>query len=213
MAVTNWKGAGTAATVDRDGKNSWAYVNNVKADDANDTHVTPGKLTYSDWLRLTNFGFSTSDIPEGSSIDGVEVGINRCDTAYDALVRDSALYLRKTSGQVGDNKASATIWPEDIPAYAYYGGAADTWNANLGESDIRNSNFGIDLSGYKGDGAGICRVYYIKIRIYYTVTGNPYPVDWLKKKVISGYNCFINAYLHAKRKGYDPLKLPDGTTW
>lgn len=41
--------------------------------------------------------------------------------------------------------------------------------------------------------------------------GNPYPIDWLKKKVISGYHCFMGGYMDAKRKSYDPLKLPNGT--
>lgn len=41
--------------------------------------------------------------------------------------------------------------------------------------------------------------------------GNPFPIDWLKKKVITGYHCFMGGYLNAKRTGYDPLKLPDGT--
>lgn len=51
-----------------------------------------------------------------------------------------------------------------------------------------------------------------RLEVEYTLAP-PYPVPWLKKKVISGYHCFMNAYLHAKRKGYDPLKLPDGTTF
>ena len=43
------------------------------------------------------------------------------------------------------------------------------------------------------------------------VPPNPYPTRLLKKNLVSGYHCFMSAYLHAKRKGYDPLKLPDGT--
>lgn len=40
---------------------------------------------------------------------------------------------------------------------------------------------------------------------------NPYPTGRLRKDVISGYHCFMNAYIGAKISGYDPLKLPDGT--
>lgn len=43
------------------------------------------------------------------------------------------------------------------------------------------------------------------------IVANPYPIDWLNKKAISGYHCFMNAYLKAKVLSYDPLKLPDGT--
>jgi hypothetical protein len=42
---------------------------------------------------------------------------------------------------------------------------------------------------------------------------NPYPVGLLKKGLISGYNCFLSAYLSAKIAGYDPLKTPDGAVF
>ena len=40
---------------------------------------------------------------------------------------------------------------------------------------------------------------------------DPFPL--LRKDFISGYHCFMSAYINAKIMGYDPLKLPDGTTW
>ena len=43
------------------------------------------------------------------------------------------------------------------------------------------------------------------------IVSNPYPVNRLRKDVITGYHCFLGAYVSAKREGYDPLKLPDGT--
>lgn len=39
----------------------------------------------------------------------------------------------------------------------------------------------------------------------------PYPTARLKKDLISGYHCFMNAYILAKIEGFSPLKLPDGT--
>lgn len=41
----------------------------------------------------------------------------------------------------------------------------------------------------------------------------PYPTGLLKKGFPSGYHCFMSAYILAKIGGYDPLKLPDGTTF
>ena len=43
--------------------------------------------------------------------------------------------------------------------------------------------------------------------------GNPYPKNRLRKDVISGYHCFMNAYIRAKVEEFDPLKLPDGTVF
>ncbi len=45
----------------------------------------------------------------------------------------------------------------------------------------------------------------------YTATSNPYPTSELKKNLVSGFHCFMSAYIRAKVTGYDPLKLPDGT--
>ena len=42
---------------------------------------------------------------------------------------------------------------------------------------------------------------------------NPYPKSRLRKNVISGYHCFMDAYLRASREGFNPLKLPDGTVF
>ena len=44
-------------------------------------------------------------------------------------------------------------------------------------------------------------------------TVNSYPVNRLKKNLISGFHVFLNQYLNAKIGGYSPLKLPDGTTF
>jgi len=40
-----------------------------------------------------------------------------------------------------------------------------------------------------------------------------YPINRLRKNVISGYHCFMDAYLRAKQTELDPLKLPDGTVF
>lgn len=45
----------------------------------------------------------------------------------------------------------------------------------------------------------------------YSVPPAAYPTARLNKNRISGYHCFMDAYLRAKRTGFPPLKLPDGT--
>lgn len=47
------------------------------------------------------------------------------------------------------------------------------------------------------------------------ITGplGPPTYDRLRKDFISGYHCFMSAYMNAKVLSYEPLKLPDGTTW
>jgi len=172
MSVTSWKFAQTAANVDRDNKQSWTNVLNAKADDGNYAWCIPDKDTYSDWLRLTNFGFSAADVPAGATITGIEVEIRRVATGVNQI-KDSALFLRdKNAAQAGDNKASAVFWTTSWGAVTY-GGAADAWNASLNQEDIINSNFGIDISISMGDTNTEGRIDYIKIRIHYSRVANP----------------------------------------
>jgi hypothetical protein len=175
MAVTSWKTPGTAANVNRNG-NYWDTPNDAKVSDNNHALCALSKSSYGDWLRLTNFGFSTSDIPSVSTIDGIEVKIERKEVSG-GVVKDSALYLRKTSDSSppsGDNKASATYYTtSDVEVT--YGGATDTWNKGLVDTDIVSSDFGIDLSCYNADANYILPAYVdcISIRVYYSA-GKPH---------------------------------------
>ncbi len=168
MEVTGWKGAGTAVNAPRGDKTDWFDMNNAKVDDNDYAFNVPGKPDYGDWLRLTDFGFGEGDIPSGSTIDGIEVQYKRVADFAD-FINDSAMYLRKTSGQVGDNNASATKWATSKET-ATYGASDDKWGTTWAESDIvDNSDFGIDLSIYNSDDELRCGwVYYCQIRIYYT---------------------------------------------
>ena len=167
MSVTDYKFPGTAANVDRDSKAAWQNPDYAKADDTSYAESPQAKNTYTDWLRLTNFGFTTSDIPSGSTINGIEFIISRYATALN-LINDSALYLYD-DGQVGNNLASATKWPSTSPAEATYGGSTNMCGTTLTQTDIIASTFGVQLSiacGPSDSTIGI--VDYIKIRVYYT---------------------------------------------
>jgi len=168
MAVTDYKFPGTAASVDRDAKIEWGTPDNAKADDTNYATSGGSKNTYTDWLRLTNFGFSSSDIPDGSTINGIEFEINRYGSAADS-VNDSALYLY-ANGQVGNNLASATKWPTSVEA-ATYGGATDMCGTTLSQADIVANTFGVQLSTRNSATSVTAYVDYIKIRVYYTAAG------------------------------------------
>lgn len=170
MSVTGWKTPNTTVSVDRDGKEFWANPDNAQASDDTWAICALDKEDYGDWLRCTNFGFSAGDIPAGSTIDGIEVKIER-QAQFSGEVTDNALYLRKTAGQVGDNKASAVTWGTS-DAEAIHGNPTDTWNASLVDTDVVSSDFGIDLSAYSTNiiVTNEARVDCVWIRVYYTET-------------------------------------------
>jgi len=72
-----------------------------------------------------------------------------------------------------------------------------------GESWTEQQPGGDKTLGYKG----------VDINKYEFAPPNPYPTSLLNKNRISGYHCFMDQYMRAKRTGYDPLKLPDGTVF
>jgi hypothetical protein len=155
---------------------AWTNPDNAKT--SNDVYatVTPAKNSYSNWLRVTNFDFSS--IPSGATIDGIEVKIEHHGTAIapDGYNQDSSLRLRKTSGQTGSDKASIVVWGTTDETFTY-GGGSDKWGATLVDTDIRSSDFGLDLSveGMLEDGE-TAYVDCIWVRVYYTeaVTFQPF---------------------------------------
>jgi len=166
MEVTAYKTPGTCANVDR-GQAAWANPDNAKT--SNDAYASSemGKSGQSNWLRVTNFDFTTTDIPAGATIDGFDVKIERKASPGNAIF-DLGLYLRKTAGQQGSNKASAVKWGTSDAEITY------NWTSGqfgtLIDSDIQDSGFGADLAveNYP-DGISTAYVDVISIRVYYTI--------------------------------------------
>ena len=170
MAVTGWKAAGTGANDASVGNSAWSNPGNITA--SNNTRATTGTMgagQSSQILRATNFGFTTSDIPSGSTIDGIEIGIERQRTATGGnQVQDSTIRLRTSGGQTGTNKAVASNWPS-TEAEAVYGGSTDVWSTTYTDSDIRGSDFGVDIRCARTGGtAASGGVDHVRCRVYYT---------------------------------------------
>lgn len=173
MAVTDWKFAGTGANDNSVGNAAWSNTGNITAsNNSRATTATMGAGQTSQILRATNFGFTTSDIPSGSTIDGIEVRIERSRNATGGnQVQDNLIRLRLSSGQTGDNKVVAGNWPNS-DGQATYGGESDKWNTSLTDSQIRGSDFGVDIRCERTGGtAASGGVDAVEIRIHYTEAG------------------------------------------
>jgi hypothetical protein len=170
MAVTDYKSPGTITNEDRSAED---WNNPEYAASSNDSRAISDvqNTAFSDWLRCVNFGFATGDVPEGATIDGIEVAIERhAETDNDII--DSAIYLRTSAGQSGDNKAAAGYWPE-TDAIATYGASDDDWNAGYDDDDIRDATFGVDISAFNDQPSQQreARIDHVQIRVYYTEAG------------------------------------------
>jgi len=165
MTETNWTFPGTAANVDQTPGDPWSNYNNAKADDGNYTSSSIQKEGPTDILRLTNFGFS---LASGTTINGIEVRIERYGDNSD--ITDYSVYLRKSTGTVGDDYASGSSWPGTATAVDY-GGASDLWNASWSASEVNDSSFGVEIRAYNNSTTDLRFAYidYVQIKIHYTI--------------------------------------------
>lgn len=167
---TNWKLTQTGANADRGGSQDWLSPGNILACDGGGSELEIEYIGYTDWLRATNFGFNSIDLPEDATILGIEVKIRQRDESEGVgYVRDSAIYLRKTSGQVGDNGKLLAYWTASW-RYKTRGGPEDDWNAELIPTDIVSEDFGVDISVSTNSEEELTfGVDCVQIRIFYSV--------------------------------------------
>lgn len=135
----------TASEIGPSGDNDWISTSPISADDGSEAQITAATYDAADHsyrLKATNFGFD-ADVPDGSTINGITVEIDRRCFAGAAQDQEVRLY-DSTATLVGDDKQTATAWPATL-GIATYGGASDTWAAGLDSTDIRSANFGVAL--------------------------------------------------------------------
>lgn len=155
----------------------------------------------SEYLLASNFGFS---IPNGATILGIEVDVERKASSNTNTVRDNDVRIVHSNGSFGSvNKAHATNWPTS-EAYATYGASSDLWNeTDWSASVIDDPNFGVVFSAMAFAGANprTASVDDIRITVTYTrqfyvvsVTGSPTVVTGLGENAIStGMNALMVA--------------------
>jgi hypothetical protein len=182
MAVTSWKSPGTITSETRTGGSVvWTNPSNAASDDG--SYATSGSLflTGSHWLWSVNYGFSTSDIPDGSTITGIEIDLDRKSTrgsGTEPTLGSIAYYkLIKAGAETGTQKTDTTTLPTSDTVISK-GGDGDMWGATISDSDARSSTTGLSYAYYE-DGYGSFTAYAdaMRMRYYYTA-----PVTFLNKQ-------------------------------
>lgn len=177
MPTTSWKfpTAAIGSVTGETGTAIWSNPNNILADDdvgAAITGVLAGNKSKT--LRAYGFGFTSSDIPAGTTIVGIEVEIQHrsiSGTFSDYVVQ---LVPDRTAGNVSDRAGSNKALPaanypsaySDPATITLYGSANDNWGAGLTRAQALSSNFAVDFqmqSNTYGDGG--CD--YIRVRLTY----------------------------------------------
>lgn len=147
----------------------WVNPLNARAADAQFATSDIGKETETIPLDAINFKITADDIPDDSTIDGIQVGILR-KAAVAGTIVDYTFRLVRSNVEIGENKASGDFWPTSL-TLKNYGGAADLWTTtDLTLEEIRQRDLGVRIALYNDDDGGPRLAYIdaITLRIYYT---------------------------------------------
>lgn len=157
----------TTQAVSPESNDNWVSPNNIKADDATYASITATTFDSPDIsYRLKAQGFDFSAIPDGATIHGIIVEIERYNDSGETA-KDYRVQLLDASGAlVGDNKAKAGNWGT-TPIVQFYGGTEDGWNAGLTSAMVKSANFGVVLSAQATTANADIYVDYIRITVYY----------------------------------------------
>lgn len=163
--------AGVGANDAGAGVRSWTDVSNVSAADGAEASLSTtfaGEEDDTQYLVGT-VGGGGLDVPEGATINGVEVVVKRRNiTASDSSLRDAEVRLVVGGEVAGDDRAAAGVYWPGTATTRTYGGMTDLWGLSLTVADVNAPDFGAALRAYCEAGTGQPRVDAITIKVYYT---------------------------------------------
>lgn len=158
------------------GSFEWHYTSRVySSDDSRAVVYNPAPDVYnplqnSYYLKCINFNFSS--IPDGSTINGIELRIER--KSYNGYVKDNSIRLIKNDAIGGDNKADGTTYWPVTDTVKVYGGPTDLWGLSWTPADIENFYFGVAISSAHL-AAVIGYIDYVSLTVYYTPPASTSP--------------------------------------
>lgn len=162
---------------------SWTNTSNAVSSDDTYVDIPANGLSsngaYTDNLIASNFGFS---IPPGSTINGIEVEIERTDINN---AKDDFIAIVK-GGTVGlEDKSLNPAWSGE--AYFTYGSSSDLWSETWSVADINASNFGVSISIRKqGGGANPAPLIdHVRITVHYTEVSLPIQLVTFSTEVVA----------------------------
>lgn len=146
--TTATKFATTGASLTSGAGTAWTNPTRVTAsDNSRATAALSGAGSSSRTLRARSFGFTTSDIPTGSTIVGIEIFIERSQSgvaAVDSVVKLSINNAGTEADEVGSNKSAGAVWVT-TEAITTFGSSIDSWGASLTDTQVRAATFGVDF--------------------------------------------------------------------
>lgn len=183
MATTSWKFCATAAQEAGGGTKQWSsdalggvalVGTEVSADDNVFAYGEWTSLATTYWLKCTmgSNAFTSSDVPSGATIDGIEVRVRR----YRGTGTISSSDVKTVKGGTigGNDLESGTDWATTEETVTY-GGATELWGQTWTQTDVIASTFGAAIQVvYASSMIGPSTSAFVdsvEIRVHYTAAG------------------------------------------
>src|SRR3990172_6657119 len=145
---------------------TWVNPNNIFG--AGEAEVTHASFDSPDQTYvLKAYGYDFSAIPDGSTINGVQVVIN-ARYAVAAVSLDLCQLLDAARAKVGTNKYATPQALTTSAADYTIGGAADTWGNSLTPAWVKDSDFGVAIGALAGGANSDVFIDYVTMKVWYT---------------------------------------------
>ena len=166
---TNFKNPTIVKNIDNNGGIRFSQLPYVKIQNDKYAYANIPSISYTKWLRCTDFDFN---LPDNSIIEGIEVQIDDFNGFLnDILAQD--IYLVLNEVKIGiDKEGGTSIGTADTDTYRVYGNPTDMWNTELTQIDIENSTFGVQIFYYNPStfiGFDV-NIDNIQIKVYYSIS-------------------------------------------
>jgi hypothetical protein len=171
---TSWHFAGTVTTSQGTGGTvNWTNPNNVKAYDQSYATASLTTTDVSYTMYFSNFGFTSSDVPVGSTIIGIAAKTSRKASNSNTITSYVQYIGNKISTSISSpfankgNKTDNQYWAtseEDV----IFGGSSDLWGASWTQADIVNSTWQFFFGAYNlGSSTTTASIDSLQIKVYY----------------------------------------------
>jgi len=186
-STRSWLNAGNAAT----SNNLYASFNNLSG----------GVGSYTDYLTITNFGFT---IPVPSVITGIQVDIERSDP--NTKTSDFRVRIIK-NGTIGTTDKSTGVSYPLVDTYRPYGNNSDLWGDTWTEADINASNFGVAIAAQRNATGGNTqgRIDHVQITVFYNLL--PLPMKLLNFSLQKNSSSISLSWATAEESNMDHFEI------
>lgn len=186
MALSSYKSSGTCADDSSVGTISWLQSDastalagtEVSSDDDVYAAFQGESAAVTHYLKCTNFGFTSSDVPSGATILGFEIEVRQFRNSGPTVTSTTVKLVK--GGTISGNNIGASVDWDATETAVVYGNSSQLGGLSWTQSDITSSNFGcaisVSLASARVSLSGASHfIDQVRVRVYYsdfpTLTG------------------------------------------